>query len=132
MLHSRTVLTRTIAGASPRRIHSLGRMVNQSTAILTGAIGAIILTLALLILFHQNANATKGYTLRSLERDRRELLLEEEVLNMQIADAQALHKLNTDPIVTLMVPARSPRYVEGEETVARSVAEVLPKSGKGM
>ena len=120
------MLTRTIASVSPRRSHSLGRMVNQSTAILTGAIGAIILTLALLILFHQNANATKGYTLRSLERDRRELLLEEEVLNMQIADAQALHNLNTDPIVTLMVPARAARYTEGEETVARSVAEVLP------
>jgi hypothetical protein len=101
-------------------------MVNQSTAILTFAIGAIILTLALLILFHQNANATKGYTLRSLERDRRELLLEEEVLNMQIADAQALHRLSADPVITLMVPVRLARYVEGEETLARSVAERLP------
>lgn len=126
LVHSRTVLTRTTAGALPRRSSSLGRMVNQSTAILTFAIGAIILTLALLILFHQNANATKGYTLRSLERDRRELLLEEEVLNMQIADAQALHRLSADPVITLMVPVRLARYVEGEETLARSVAERLP------
>jgi hypothetical protein len=96
-------------------------MVNQSTVILTAAIGGIILTLSLLILFHQNANATKGYTLRTLERS--ELLLEEEVLKMQIADAQALKKLGEDPVIALMIPARGAKYVEGEETMARSVAE---------
>jgi len=103
----------------------LGQMVNKSTATLTVAIGAIILTLALLILFHQNANATKGYTLRALERDRRNLLLEEEVLNMQIAEAQALQKLHEDPVISLMLPPRLARYVEGEQTVARSVAELF-------
>jgi len=102
-------------------------MVNQSTVILTAAIGGIILTLSLLILFHQNANATKGYTLRTLERERSELLLEEEVLKMQIADAQALKKLGEDPVIALMVPVRGAKYVEGEETMARSVAERIEK-----
>ncbi|MBM3227406.1 hypothetical protein FJZ27_00885 [Candidatus Peribacteria bacterium] len=115
----------TTSSALPRRSVSLGQMVNKSTATLTVAIGAIILTLALLILFHQNANATKGYTLRALERDRRNLLLEEEVLNMQIAEAQALQKLHEDPVISLMLPPRLARYVEGEQTVARSVAELF-------
>jgi hypothetical protein len=102
-------------------------MVNQSTMILTVAIGAIILMLALLILFHQNANATKGYTLRTLERERSELLLEEEVLKMQIAQAQALERLESDPLITLMLPARGAQYVEEEQTVARSAVERTPK-----
>lgn len=98
-------------------------MVNQSTIILTAAIGAIILMLALLILFHQNANATKGYTLRTLERERSELLLEEEILKMQIAQSQALEQLDSDPLITAMIPVRGASYVEGEQTVAKSVAE---------
>lgn len=97
-------------------------MVNQSAVILTAAIGGIILTLSLLILFHQNANATKGYTLRTLERERSELLLEEEVLKMQIADAQALKRLAEDPVIALMVAVRGAKFVEGEETMAREVA----------
>jgi len=116
-----------VSSITPRRRASLGRMVNQSTVILTAAIGGIILTLSLLILFHQNANATKGYTLRTLERERSELLLEEEVLKMQIADAQALKKLGEDPVIALMVPVRGAKYVEGEETMARSVAERIEK-----
>ena len=98
-------------------------MVNQSAVILTAAIGGIILTLSLLILFHQNANATKGYTLRTLERERSELLLEEEVLKMQIADAQALKRLEQDPVIALMIPVRGAKFVEGEETMAREVAK---------
>jgi hypothetical protein len=64
-------------------------MVSQSTALLMICIGALILVLALLILFHENANATKGYNLRKLESQRSLLLLKQEVLNMQIAEAQA-------------------------------------------
>ncbi|HCI03777.1 MAG: hypothetical protein QF755_05435 [Candidatus Peribacteraceae bacterium] len=97
---------------------SLGRLINQSTILLMVAIGSIILMLALLILFHQNANATKGYTLRNLERERSQLLLEEEVLKMQVAKAQALHELEDEPQVQAMVPIKRPRYSEGDETVA--------------
>lgn len=103
----------------PRR-SSLGRMVEQSTTLLLASIGSLIVVLALLILFHQNATATKGYRLRSLEYERSSLLLKEEVLRMEMAEAQALEKLQNDKRVKAMVPVRQSRYMQEEETVAAS------------
>lgn len=85
-------------------------MVNQSTMLLMISIGAIILVLSLLILFHQNSNATKGYQLRNLERERSQLLLEQEVLNMQVAKAQAMEKIESDRQIQIMIPVRNPKY----------------------
>ena len=90
---------------------SLGAMVNQSTMLLMVAIGSIILVLALLILFHQNSNATKGYLLRNLERERSQLLLEEEVLNMQVAKAQAMEKIEADRQTQAMIEENDPEYI---------------------
>lgn len=101
----------------PRRA-SLGRLINQSTALLMVLIGALILGLALLILFHENANATKGYSLRKLENQRSILLLQQEVLNMQIAEAQALEKLQNDPAIAAMIPAAKLRYTQQDPVVA--------------
>jgi hypothetical protein len=97
----------------------LGRLVIQSTVLLMVVIGALILLLALLILFHQNTNATKGYELRTLERERSRLLLDQETLNMKIARAQSLEELEGDPRVQAMVSVRSPTYVAEDSTVAR-------------
>src|SRR5688572_27128240 len=90
------------------RRSSLGTLVDQSTVLLMVAIGSLILILALLILFHENANATKGYRLRNLERQRSQLLLEEEVLKMQVAQEQALEQLQEDPAIKAMAPATKP------------------------
>jgi hypothetical protein len=97
----------------PRRL-SLGRLVNQSTALLMTSVGALILILALLILFHENANATKGYSLRKLENQRSVLLLEQEILNMQIAEVQALDHIQNDPQIARMKAFSSPQYVKAE------------------
>ena len=83
-------------------------------------IGALILLLALLILFHENANATKGYRLRSLERERSQLLLEQEILNMKMAAQQSIGVLQKDEQVANMRDAGDIVYVEGESEVARS------------
>jgi hypothetical protein len=96
-------------------------MVSQSTILLMICIGSLILLLALLILFHQNATATKGYMLRNLERERSQLLLEEEILNMQVAEAQALHRLSSDALVQVMIPFRNPLYVQDDTTMASKV-----------
>ncbi len=82
------------------------------------SIGSLILLLALLILFHQNANATKGYQLRTLERERSRFLLDEEVLQMQIAEAQALQQLESDTLIQAMIPSGRIRYTNQETTVA--------------
>ncbi len=83
-------------------------------------IGALILMLAFLILFHENANATNGYRLRNLESERSALLLELEILNMQAAQAQALESLNMDKQVQAMVPVKNARYVNPSAPVSSS------------
>ncbi len=102
---------------SPKR-STLAELVDQSTMLLMVVIGALILILALLILFHENANATKGYKLRTLEHQRTQLLLEQEIQQMQIAEHQALEKLQDDPSIKAMVQARNPTYVTGVAAVA--------------
>ena len=111
---------RFVNASTPPNRSSLGRLVDQSTMLLMVSIGTLILILALLILFHQNANATKGYELRTLERERSQLLLEEEVLKMQVAQAQALRNLKEDNIVLTMIPYDDPEYTQEEGTVAET------------
>ncbi len=96
-------------------------MVNNSTMLLLVTIGTLIVVLALLILFHQNMNATKGYRLRSLERERSELLLEQEILNMEIAKSQALETLQNDPKIQAMQKVSKPQYVNTQMSVAERV-----------
>lgn len=97
---------------------TLAELVDQSTILLMVVIGSLILILALLILFHENANATKGYRLRTLEHQRTQLLLEQEIQQMQIAQQQALEKLQSDPGIKAMVAAKNPAYVTGVASVA--------------
>jgi hypothetical protein len=104
---------RTTAPQTPRR-SSLGRLVEQSTILLMTSIGGLILLLALLILFHQNANATSGYRLRTLERERSQLLLEDEVLRMQIAQEQSIENLEGDKRVQAMLQNVRPTYVAAD------------------
>ncbi len=108
--------------AAPRR-RSLGRMMSSSTVLLLIVIGTLIIVLALLILFHHNLNATKGYRLRSLERARGELLLEQEVLNMQIAKSQSLENLRNDPQVQAMLKPKSSRYIQSEDSLGAKIAQ---------
>ena len=82
------------------------------------SIGSLIFLLALLILFHENANATKGYKLRSLEHQRSALLLEEEVVNMQVAQQQAIETLQNDARIQGMIAVRSAGYIQPDSTVA--------------
>ncbi len=105
---------------SVQRRHSLGRMMSSSTALLLSVIGTLIVVLALLILFHHNMNATKGYKLRTLERARSDLLLEQEVVNMQIAKSNALVSLQNDPQIQLMQKPTKPKYVQADLSVAEA------------
>lgn len=119
MLYSTSILTtnRSTFSALPRR-SSLGHMINQSTILLMLCIGSLILILALLILFHQNANATKGYMLRTLERERSQLLLEEEVLKMQLAQEQSISILEDDHQIDAMIQPKNIIYTQEEATLA--------------
>jgi hypothetical protein len=94
--------------------------MSSSTVLLLFVIGTLIIALALLILFHHNLNATKGYRLRSLEHARSDLLLEQEVLNMQIAKSQSLQSLQNDPQVNAMQKMLKPKYIQGDLPIAEA------------
>lgn len=100
------------------RRSSLGTLVDQSTVLLMVAIGTLILLLALMILFHENANATKGYRLRTLEYERAQLHLEEEVLKMRVAQEQSIQTLQNDTGVQAMVTPKKVTYLEATHSVA--------------
>lgn len=95
--------------AAPRRT-SLSKTVEQGALLLMTTIGVLIVILALLILFHQNANATKGYLLRTLERDRTQLLRDEEMLNLELAKEQSLEKIEHSEKVQVMVEPKKIQY----------------------
>ncbi len=102
----------------PIRKQSLGRMVSASTATLLFVTGVLIILLAMFILFNENHNATKGYKLRTLERERSQLLLTEEVLKMHIAESQSLETMLTDSVINAMVPVKEQEYIRGDAAVA--------------
>ena len=95
-------------------------MMSASTVTLLVATGGLIILLALLILFNENYNATKGYKLRTLERERSQLLLTEELLKMHIAEAQALNTFQNDPKILSMTKMAQPKYVRGDTAVAQT------------
>jgi hypothetical protein len=114
-------LIRLPLSSLPERRQTLARMVSASTATLLFATGALIVLLALLILFNENYNATKGYKLRTLERERSQLLLTEEVLKMHIAEAQALNTFQNDSAINAMIPMKGAKYTKGDTAVAGAV-----------
>ncbi len=118
MVYSSTVLGSFSHTSTVPRRSSLGHLISQSTILLMLCIGSLILMLALLILFHQNANATKGYMLRTLERERTQLLLEEEVLKMELAQEQSLAVLEQDNQIQLMLEPTAVLYTNEEATLA--------------
>jgi len=104
-------------------------MMTSSTVMLLFVIGALIIVLALLILFHHNLNATKGYRLRTLEHARGQLMLEQEILNMKIAKSQSLQTLETDPQVQAMLKAKNLKNVKVEEVEAVDKVAMQPTYG---
>ncbi len=78
----------------------------------------IICLLSLLFLSHSNRVATKGYELKMLQVARSELVRENEVLSMQIADLQSLDAMENNNVIRSMVKAEKPKYIRTDTAVA--------------
>jgi hypothetical protein len=74
--------------------------------------------LLLLFLSHSNRVATKGYDLKVLQSERKELMRSNEVLSMQIADLQSLDALERDSVIKSMVKVGRPKYIRADTAVA--------------
>ena len=123
--HHFMLLIRLPSATLPESRVSLGRMMSLSTVTLLIVTGVLIIFLALLILFNENYNATKGYKLRTLERERSQLLLAEEILKMRIAEAQSLATFQNDPLILSMVEVKGAEYIRGDTAVAQMKKEPL-------
>ncbi|MDD2487391.1 MAG: hypothetical protein PHS92_03405 [Candidatus Gracilibacteria bacterium] len=58
-----------------------------------------------------NVNATKGYQIRNLEIERRNLAFEENLLNMKIAEVQSLSNISEDKTINAMETIDNPNYL---------------------
>ncbi len=62
-----------------------------------------------------NANATKGYDYRELDSMRRELLLQQNLLGVTLAEFESLDKLSTDAQQRKMEQVDAPEYLVAKE-----------------
>lgn len=78
----------------------------------------LVAIISLVYLAHANRNATKGYALKNLELKRSQLITENEVWDMQIAQVKSLQALENDPKIRTMVKADQPLFVRGDSAIA--------------
>lgn len=62
-----------------------------------------------------NTNATKGYDYRKLDQMRRELLLQQNLLSVTLAEFESLNKLSTDAQLRKMEPVETTDYLVAKE-----------------
>lgn len=58
-----------------------------------------------------NLNATKWYKVRNLEIERRNVVFEQNLLNMKIAEVQSLENISNEPAILVMEVAENPKYL---------------------
>lgn len=63
-----------------------------------------------------NVNATKGYNVRNLEITRHDLTVQENLLNIRIAEAESLSSINSNPNTALMQSIDAPQYLKIKES----------------
>ncbi|MDH5597164.1 MAG: hypothetical protein OEY44_03605 [Candidatus Peregrinibacteria bacterium] len=107
--------SRTSSNVRKRTLSQKMEFGMTSLTILTFILIAIV---SLVFLAHSNSTATKGYALKSLELRRSQLLTENEVWDMQIAQVKSLQALESDPKIRSMVKADQPMFVRGDTAIA--------------
>ena len=77
-----------------------------------------VLGVSFITLVFSTREVTKGYVLRDLESKRQTLLRSNEVVQMQVAQAQALQAVVKSPRISRMVNARNVTFMRGDTAVA--------------
>lgn len=100
------------------RKRTLSQRIEFGATTLTFFTIILIAVVSLVYLAHANGNATKGYALKTLESRRAQLLTENEVWDMQIAQTKSLQALQNDPKVKSMVKVDELVFVRGDSAIA--------------
>ncbi len=98
------------------RKNTLSRKVELGMNSLVVLIGIFVLIISFLYLAHANKNATKGYALKTLEQERQELVMENDKLDMRIAEVRSLGALRTPE----MVKVKNPAFIRLDTTFAQA------------
>lgn len=67
--------------------------------------------LGIYYVFMLNVNATKGYNVRNLEIERKNLSFEQNLLNIRIAEAESLSTISSNPSIERMQSIEAPKYL---------------------
>lgn len=74
-------------------------------------VGVFIAALVVTYVYLVNLNATKGYTIRSLENDKKAATFQVNLLQIKIAEAQSISRINAHPHITKMKDVSDPIYL---------------------
>ncbi len=107
----------------PIRKKPLSKRLEIGITMVLIVMGLVLSLLSLSFLFFANSQATQGFHLKTLQEQRADLMLSNEVLAMQIAGTEALDNLEENGQVKKMVNAESPLYLKGTSAVAKSEEE---------
>ena len=75
---------------------------------------ALLSLISLMLLYYVwilNVNATKGYNIRELEIEKKQLLMEKEILDVQIAELESLSTILSDDDLQNMERIGDPEYL---------------------
>lgn len=78
----------------------------------------VIALSTVLTLVYATRGVTKGYVLRDFETRQRQLIRQNEVVRMQLAEAQSLHAVVTNDVLLHMRPAQAVMFLRGDSTMA--------------
>ncbi len=87
-------------------------------AVFVISIVAVIAVSTVMTLIFSTRGVTKGYVLRDLQFKRQALVRENEVMTMQLAQAQSLHSVVTNDILFSMRPAKNVIHLGGGSSIA--------------
>ena len=71
----------------------------------------LIAVLGIYYVWTLNVNATKGYNIRNLELAERNLISQQDLLNVKIAEAESLDSITSSPSAQNMQTVDSPQYL---------------------
>lgn len=81
------------------------------------ATGVLISLLVVTYVYLLNLNATRGYAIRGLENDQKNALFQENLLNIKIAEAQSIDRIQNHPIIKRMKSVDKPQYISAPSEI---------------
>jgi Tfp pilus assembly protein PilV len=100
------------------RKKTLSKKIELGMNSLAVLISLFVLVISFAYLAHANSTATKGYKLKALEQQRKQLIIENEVRDMKIAQITSYKNLSQDQKIKAMEPAKIIVYTRGDTALA--------------